>query len=84
VTCFDRNVPGHDLITAITDVKGHVIARVKHPGPGLVAQPVQPPGQEPVRHLVTVVRLRPSRAATAMLGPPSVQAKTIRARSASP
>ena len=29
VTCFDRNFPGHDLITAILGAGGHVIARVK-------------------------------------------------------
>jgi transposase IS4-like protein len=29
VTCFDRNFPGHDLITAILLAGGHVIARVK-------------------------------------------------------
>jgi hypothetical protein len=29
VACFDRNFPGHDLITAILDAGGHVIARVK-------------------------------------------------------
>jgi hypothetical protein len=29
VTCFDRNFPGHELITAILDAGGHVIARVK-------------------------------------------------------
>ena len=29
VTRFDRNFPGHDLITAILDAGGHVIARVK-------------------------------------------------------
>ena len=29
VVCFDRNFPGHDLITAILDAGGHVIARVK-------------------------------------------------------
>jgi Transposase DDE domain/Insertion element 4 transposase N-terminal len=29
VTCFDRNFPGHDLITAILQAGGHVIARVK-------------------------------------------------------
>ena len=29
VTCFDRNFPGHDLITAILHAGGHVIARVK-------------------------------------------------------
>ena len=27
VTCFDRNFPGHELITAIVDAGGHVIAR---------------------------------------------------------
>jgi hypothetical protein len=29
VICFDRNFPGHDLLTAILDAGGHVIARVK-------------------------------------------------------
>jgi hypothetical protein len=29
VTCFDRNFPGYDLITAILRAGGHVIARVK-------------------------------------------------------
>ena len=29
VVCFDRNFPGHDLITAILDAGGHVIAQVK-------------------------------------------------------
>jgi len=29
VVCFDRNFPGHDLIAAILDAGGHVIARVK-------------------------------------------------------
>ena len=29
VICFDRNFPGHDLVTAILDAGGHVIARVK-------------------------------------------------------
>ena len=29
VTCFDRNFPGYDLITAILDAKGHVIARAR-------------------------------------------------------
>jgi Insertion element 4 transposase N-terminal len=28
VTCFDRNFPGHELIAAILDAGGHVIARV--------------------------------------------------------
>ncbi len=28
VTCFDRNFPGHGLITAILDAGGHVVARV--------------------------------------------------------
>ena len=28
VTCFDRNFPGHELITAILDAGGHVVARV--------------------------------------------------------
>jgi len=29
VVCFDRNFPGHELITAILDAGGHVIARMK-------------------------------------------------------
>jgi hypothetical protein len=29
VTCFDRNFPGYDLITAILDAGGHVVARVR-------------------------------------------------------
>jgi hypothetical protein len=29
VTCFDRNFPGHDLIQAILDAGGHVVARAK-------------------------------------------------------
>ena len=29
VICFDRNFPGHELISAILDAGGHVIARVK-------------------------------------------------------
>jgi hypothetical protein len=42
VICFDRNFPGHDLITAILDAGGHIVARVKEgislgfaDGPGL-------------------------------------------------
>jgi len=40
VTCFDRNFPGHELITAILDAGGHVVARV---GTG-VALPLEPGG----------------------------------------
>ena len=40
VTCFDRNFPGHGLITAILNAGGHVIARV---GEG-VALPLAPGG----------------------------------------
>ena len=29
VTCFDRNFPGHELITAVLHAGGHVVARVK-------------------------------------------------------
>ena len=29
VTCFDRNFPGYDLITAVLDAEGHVIARAR-------------------------------------------------------
>jgi hypothetical protein len=29
VICFDRNFPGHEIITAILDAGGHVVARIK-------------------------------------------------------
>jgi hypothetical protein len=29
VFCFDRNFPGHKVITAILDAGGHLVARVK-------------------------------------------------------
>ena len=40
VVCFDRNFPGHELITAILDAGGHVVARVS----GTVALPLEPGG----------------------------------------
>jgi hypothetical protein len=40
VTCLDRNFPGYDLITAILDAGGHVIARVS----ATVALPLEPGG----------------------------------------
>jgi hypothetical protein len=40
VTCFDRNFPGHGLITAILDAGGHVVARVS----ATVALPLAPGG----------------------------------------
>jgi hypothetical protein len=40
VTCFDRNFPGHELITAILDAGGHVTARVS----ATVALPLAPGG----------------------------------------
>jgi hypothetical protein len=40
VTCFDRNFPGYDLITAILDAGGHVVARVS----ATVALPLAPDG----------------------------------------
>ena len=48
VTCFDRNFPGYDLITAILQVGGHVIARVKEgislpfDGPAVAGCPTDP------------------------------------------
>ena len=30
VVCFDRNFPGHDLVTAILKAGGHVVARMKN------------------------------------------------------
>ena len=38
VVCFDRNFPGHDLITAILDAGGHVVARAR----AGIALPFQP------------------------------------------
>jgi transposase IS4-like protein len=43
VTCFDRNFPGYDLITAILDAGGHVVARV---GEG-ISLPLEPGGWLP-------------------------------------
>jgi len=40
VTCFDRNFPGYDLITAILEAGGHVVARVS----ATVALPLEPGG----------------------------------------
>jgi hypothetical protein len=40
VTCFDRNFPGYDLVTAILDAGGHVVARVS----ATVALPLAPGG----------------------------------------
>jgi Insertion element 4 transposase N-terminal len=40
VTCFDRNFPGYDLITAILGAGGHVVARVS----ATVALPLEPGG----------------------------------------
>ena len=43
VTCFDRNFPGHELITAILGAGGHVVARVS----ATVALPLEPGGWLP-------------------------------------
>jgi len=43
VTCFDRNFPGHELITAIVAAGGHVVARVS----ATVALPLEPGGWLP-------------------------------------
>jgi hypothetical protein len=40
VICFDRNFPGYDLIEAILDAGGHVVARVK----AGISQPAEPGG----------------------------------------
>jgi Insertion element 4 transposase N-terminal len=40
VTCFDRNFPGYDLITAIVDAGGHVVARMR----AGIALPLEPGG----------------------------------------
>ena len=53
------------------------------PGRGSSPSPSSRGARNRVRHFLTVARLTPSRAATAILGPPSAQASTIRARSAS-
>jgi hypothetical protein len=38
VTCFDRNFPGYDLVSAILHAGGHIVARVKE-GISLPAEP---------------------------------------------
>ena len=38
VTCFDRNFPGYDLVSAVRHAGGHVVARVKE-GISLPAEP---------------------------------------------
>jgi len=40
VTCFDRNFPGHELISAILRAGGHVVARVK----AGISLPMEPGG----------------------------------------
>ena len=40
VICFDRNFPGYDLITAIVNAGGHVVARVK----AGISLPMEPGG----------------------------------------
>jgi Insertion element 4 transposase N-terminal len=40
VICFDRNFPGYDLISAILDAGGHVVARVK----AGISLPMEPGG----------------------------------------
>jgi hypothetical protein len=49
VICFDRNFPGHDLITAILDAGGHVVARVK----AGISLPMEPGGRLPDRSRLT-------------------------------
>ncbi len=43
VFCFDRNFPGHKIITAILDAGGHVVARIK----AGIALPLTPGGWLP-------------------------------------
>ena len=54
------------------------------PGRGSSPSPSSRAARKRPRHLITVFRLMPSRAATAVLLRPSAQASTIHARSASP
>jgi hypothetical protein len=54
------------------------------PGRGLSPSLSSRPARNRARHLVAVLRLTPSRAATARLLPPCAQASTIRARNARP
>jgi hypothetical protein len=54
------------------------------PGRGSSPSPSSRFARKRARHLLTVPRFTRSRAATAILEPPSAQASTIRARSASP
>jgi len=54
------------------------------PGRGSSVSPSSRSRRKRARHLLTVLKLTPSRAATAVLLLPSAQASTIRARSARP
>ena len=54
----------------------------RHPRPQLIGYLSSRSRKNPARHRFTVLRLTPSRAATAMLLPPCAQASTIHARSA--
>ena len=64
----------------------HLASRIvaRHARPGLIAQPVQPPGQEPAPPLAHRGPADPQPRGTAYSEPPSAQASTIFARSASP
>jgi hypothetical protein len=57
VTCFDRNFPGYDLITAILDAGGHVVARVS----ATVALPLAEGGGWLARRITDDLAERPVR-----------------------
>ena len=59
VVCFDRNFPGHDLIAAIVDAGGHVVARVK----AGIALPMEPDGWLPDGSRMTWLNAPSGRAA---------------------
>ena len=68
VLVFDRNFPGHAIITAILDAGGYVVARVKSG----IALPVTPAGWLPDGSRTTYLNARPGRRRTGcQSAPPS-------------
>ncbi len=86
VTCFDRNFPGYELITAILDAGGHVIARVRA-GVSLGSEDGPGHGWLPDGSRLTWLNARPGRNRTgSRSAPPSTtrSCRTVTGNRASP
>jgi hypothetical protein len=84
---FDQCVPSSGTSSRVRTTTSSTWASVMvrgTPGPGSSVNPSSRRRANRERHLATAPRLTPSRAATAMFGPTSAQASTIRARNARP